>query len=75
MKTTDKALLLTGFLLVVFIAAVFACIWAEKAVPDSLIYCVIGSGTAEFGLCGWVYNAKKKSDAAAKKSTKKKAGA
>lgn len=60
MNKSDMALLLTTTLMIVFIATVFAFIWADKMVPDSLIYCVLGSGTAELGVCGWIYSVKKK---------------
>ncbi len=69
MNASDKALILTTFLMVLFIVAVFVFLWNGKTVPDSLIYCVLGSGTAEFGVCGWVYSVKKKSKS--KKATKK----
>lgn len=59
MNNSDKALVITSTLMVMFIIVTFFFVWCGRTVPDSLIYCVLGSGTAEFGICGWIYTVKK----------------
>lgn len=71
MNNSDRALLTATALMVVFIVVTLFFIWWDKTIPDSLIYCVLGSGTAEFGICGWIYSIKKKSKSKPKPKSKK----
>lgn len=64
MSTSDKALIVNTIIMIIFIAIMIGTFWKFQSVPDSLIYCVLGSGAAENGCLAWVYHAKQKRKAA-----------
>lgn len=60
MKTLDKILVIVAIFLFCFIAIMVITFWKFQSVPDVLITCVLGTGTAELIVSALITIVKKK---------------
>ena len=60
LSTCDKAVIITGLVLFLFVCSVLWLIYKDKSVPDSLIFAVLGGGSFELGLCERIFEKKSK---------------
>lgn len=53
---TDKVLIVMGVFLFWFIVTMIVIYCVKDSVPDSLIYCVMGGGMGEAGICARIWH-------------------
>lgn len=73
MKALDVILAILAILIVAFVAAMIWTFWRYQSVPDVLITCVLGTGTAELVAAAAITIVKKKYAVTKKKGTRKNA--
>ncbi len=60
MKTLTKILIILGIFIFAFVAMMVVLFWKFQAIPDTLVTCVLGAGTAELVATAVIEIVKKK---------------
>ena len=68
-NTSNKVLVILGAFLLAFIACMIVTFWRFRAVPDTLIQCVMGAGGVEAAALAWIKATKVKSGSISKTET------
>lgn len=68
-NTSNRVLVILGSFLLAFIACMIVTFWRFRAVPDTLIQCVMGAGGVEAAALAWIKATKVKSGSISKTET------
>lgn len=60
MSTSKKIVYIAGIFLIIFVITMIIVFCVVGDIPDTLVGCVFGACTGEFGILGWIKTTKEK---------------